>query len=110
MKFPVVLLIVVSIAVTACTTGSSDEDGLLSMPTGVISESNFRDGVRASLARPEASSQCDAIAGLSGTEVARKLGWLEDPAVDILTPPPTPKVKDIERAANIVQEECRLVR
>jgi hypothetical protein len=96
---------------TACGGGSSSTDNVLQFTGRDETEANFRGRVREIMLNPAGQAVCNGLRGLSPQEAAAVLR--SDEAGDAAqfagaTPKPGQQAdsKDLERAADIVLEEC----
>jgi hypothetical protein len=101
--------------VTACGTGNDGEESgdLLHLRESDISESAYRNLVRAMLLEAGAMNFCEGIQGLSAEEVVDLSGTPNPSATPLPggTPMPgqSPVPSDLRRAATIMQEECERI-
>lgn len=96
------LLLAGAVALLVACGGGTDDT--LTLGSGDISESDFRDAVRAAFARnaPDPDELCPNLQGLSPSEAADLILEIQ-PNDDIVQ---EANRDDQERAAEILQEEC----
>jgi hypothetical protein len=113
------LTLALGLLLAACTSGDgSDPDRILQLPTGDITEIDFRLQARAGLMdmaglvgnvlldRPHI---CDSIADLNAEDAAKLLIMVERPGGSA-TPFSEAISDDQQRAAAIIKEECARIR